>query len=135
MVTYALDASALLRLIDNEAGAEQVGSILQGLRSGRYRVLVCALHWGEVAGNLYRKKGAEIQQQIMNRFLFIGLEFVPVTPEQAIRAAILKSDLKIPYADAFGVELAESLPCTFVTADYDLKPAVPRVKILFLPRK
>ena len=135
MVTYALDASALLRFIDKEAGAEHVRSILQGLVSGKHRVLICALHWGEVAGNLYRKKGPEVQQQVMGRFFYLGLEFVPVTTERAVRAAILKAELKIPYVDAFGVELAESTPCTFVTADYDLKPAANRAKILFLPKK
>ena len=135
MVTYALDASALLRFIDDEAGAEQVQRILGGLLSGEHRVLVCALHWGEVAGNLYRKKGPEVQRQAMERFSYLGLEFMPVTPESAIRAAILKAELKIPYVDAFGIELAENVPCTFVTADYDMKPAADRVEILFLPKK
>lgn len=135
MVIYALDASALLRFIDKEAGAEQVRSILYGRMSGKHRVLVCALHWGEVACNLYRKKGPEIQQQVMDRFSYLGLEFIPATPERAIHAAILKAQLKIPYVDAFGVELAQSLPCTFVTADYDLKPAADCAEILFLPKK
>ena len=135
MVTYALDASALLRFIDKEAGAEQVRVILQGLVSGKHRVLVCALYWGEVAGNLYRKKGLEVQQQVMDRFSYLGLEFVPATPDRAIRAAILKAELRIPYVDAFGVELAQSTPCIFVTADYDLKAAANRAEILFLPKK
>jgi len=135
MVTYALDASALLRFIDKEAGAEQVRAILQGLLSGKHRVLVCALHWGEVAGNLYKKKGTEIQQQVMGRFSYLGLELVPATPDRAVRAAILKAELEIRYVDAFGVELAQSTPCIFVTADYDLKPAANRAKILFLPKK
>ncbi len=135
MVTYALDASALLRFIDKEAGAEQVRAILQGLLSGKHRVLVCALHWGEVAGNLFRKKGPHVQQQVMDRLSYLGLELVPATPDRAVRAAILKVELKIPYVDAFGVELAQNTPCTFVTADYDLKPAVNRAKIQFLPKK
>lgn len=135
MVSYALDASALLRFIDKEAGAEDVRSILHGLLSGKNRVLVCGLHWGEVAGNLYRKRGPEIQQQVMDRLSMVGLELVSATPDRAIRSAILKAQLKIPYVDAFGIELAESTPCTFVTADYDLKPAAARAEILFLPRK
>ena len=135
MVIYALDASALLRFMDKETGTEQVRLILDGLLSGEHRVLVCALHWGEVAGNLYRKKGPEVQRQVMERFSYLGLEFIPATPERAIRAAILKAKLKIPYVDAFGIELAENVPCTFVTADYDLKPAANRAEIIFLPKK
>lgn len=135
MVTYALDSSAVLRFIDKEAGFEQVRSILEEVFSEKSRVLICAVHWGEIAGNLHRKKGIDVLQQAMSWLLQIGIELVPVSPERAVRAAIFKNDLRIPYADAFGVELAESIPCTFVTADYDLKPAAKQVEIFFLPKK
>lgn len=135
MVTYALDASAILRLLDGEAGGEEVRSILYKSTEGTAAVLVCALHWGEVACHLYRKRGGRVQEQVLARLIGLGMEIVHVSPERAVRAAILKADLKIPYVDAFGVELAESTPCAFVTADYDLKPAAKRAEILFLPRK
>lgn len=135
MVTYALDASALVRFLDDGPGAEQVGAILNGYVKGLNLVLVSALHWGEVAGVLYKRDGEKELDRILPRLASLGMKIVPATPENAVRAAIIKAELKIPYMDAFGVELAESTPCTFVTADYDLKPAVDRVKILFLPKK
>jgi hypothetical protein len=42
----------------------------------------------------------------------------------------------IPYADAFGVELAgDSTEHILVTADFDAKPAADRIRIEFLPPK
>ena len=50
--------------------------------------------------------------------------------------APIKLNRKIPYVDAFGVELAaESSDRILVTADFDLKPAIKDVKVEFLPRK
>jgi hypothetical protein len=55
---------------------------------------------------------------------------------RAAGAAILKVELGVPYADAFGVELArDSAEHVLVTADFDAKPAVGRVEIEFLPPK
>jgi predicted nucleic acid-binding protein len=135
MVTYALDASALLRFLDDESGALKVSEVLNGHVEGKCAVIVSALHWGEMAGILYKRDGGKNLDRILSRLSSLGMEMVPISQERAVRAAILKVELKIPYVDAFGVELAESVPCTFVTADYDLKPAADRVEILFLPKK
>ena len=132
---YALDSSAILRLLDNEAGASEVRRILARMTAGNVGVLVCALHWGEVAGHLLRMKGAELQEQVLSRIAGLGIEIVPVSAERAWRAAMLQVELNIPYISAFGVELAEGTPCTFVTADYDVEPAAHRVQIQFLPSK
>jgi len=49
---------------------------------------------------------------------------VPATSERAVGAALIKLNRKIPYVDAFGVELeASSSGQVLVTADSDLKPA------------
>ena len=56
--------------------------------------------------------------------------------ERAVRASLIKLKRKIPYVDAFGVELAaESPDRILVTADFDLKPATKDIKIEFLPTK
>jgi predicted nucleic acid-binding protein len=135
MVTYALDASALLRFLDDESGALKVSEILNRHVEGKCAVIVSALHWGEMAGVLYKRDGGKDLDRILSRLSGLGMQMVPVTQERAVRAAILKADLKIPYADAFGIELAQNVPCTFVTADYDLKAAANRAEILFLPKK
>ena len=135
MVTYALDASALLRFLDSEAGADEVEDILNAHLSGTHAVVVSAIHWGEVLGVIYRRNGERALNRVLTLLGDLNLNVVPVTAERAARAAKLKVELKIPYADAFGIELAESTPCTFVTADYDLKPAANRAEILFLPKK
>ena len=135
MVTYALDASALLRFLDDEAGSLKVSEILNLHVEGDCAVIVCALHWGEMAGILYRRDGRKELDRVLSRLSSLGIEMIPASQERAVRAAILKVELKIPYVDAFGVELAENVPCTFVTADYDLKLAANRAEILFLPKK
>lgn len=134
--TYILDASAILRFLDKEAGYERVREILRNHSLGSCQAVVCALHWGEVALTLARRHGPVFQAQIVGELLSLGLEIIPATGERAVRSALLKARLGIPYVDAFGVELAcDSPEHCFVTADFDVKPAVGEVQIEFLPTK
>lgn len=136
MVTYVLDASAILRYLDGGPGSERVAEIIKGHLSGRCNVAVSALHWGEVAGVVCKVHGRAAVDLVLSRLLAFAFGRVDVTPEQAVRAALIKIDRKIPYADAFAVQLASESPeRVLITADFDLKAAAHDVKIEFLPRK
>ncbi len=136
MVTYALDASAILRYLDGEAGADRVSEIIKGHIAGTNEVVVSAIHWGEVAGKVFQRYGSQTLDAVLSRLLSFGFEIVPVTADRAVKSAIIKVEKKIPYADAFGVDLAGDSPeHVFVTADFDVKPAEQDVRIEFLPRK
>jgi predicted nucleic acid-binding protein len=136
MVTYALDASAVLRYLDGEAGAARVAEILKEHIAGRDRAVMSAIHWGEVAGVTCKAHGREAVDLVVSRLHSFGLEIVPATAERALRAALIEVRRKISYADAFGVELVSEAPeHILVTADFDLKATAHDVKIEFLPRK
>jgi len=136
MVTYVLDASAILRYLDREAGFDRVSQIINGHLAGLDRVVMSAVHCGEVAGVICRNHGRATVDLALARLFAFGFEIVPATAERAIRAALIKVERNIPYADAFGVELASGSPeHVLVTADFDLKAATRDVKIEFLPKK
>lgn len=136
MVTYVLDASAILRYLDNEAGAERVATIIKFHIAGAARVMVSDIHWGEIAGVIYKRHEAQTAASAMSRLDEFALESAPVTRERAVNAAIIKAKMGIPYADALGVELAsDSAEHVLVTADFDVMPAANLVQIEFLPVK
>jgi predicted nucleic acid-binding protein len=136
MVTYVLDASALLRYLDDEAGAERVEQIIKGHIAGKNHVAMSAVHWGEVAGVVWKRHGEAGKGVALSRLSAFGIEVVPVTGERAVNSAMIKQERKIPYADAFGVDLAADSPeHVLVTADFDVKPAKQDVRIEFLPLK
>ena len=135
-MTYALDASAILRYLDGEAGSQRVAEIIKGHLADRHKAVVSAIHWGEVAGVTAKAHGHRAVDLVLSRLLSFGFEIVPATAERAVRAALIKVNRTIAYADAFGVELASDSPeHVLVTADFGVKAAARDVKIEFLPRK
>jgi predicted nucleic acid-binding protein len=136
MTVYVLDSSALLRYVDDEAGAERVEQLLGDFVAGLVDVRVSAAQWGEVAGNLRKRMGPSEELRILSSLLPSEVEIVPLSGDRAVRAAGLKIDRKVAYADAIALELATSFQDhVLVTADYGFKDVADLACIEFLPLK
>lgn len=136
MIVYVLDSSALIRYIDNESGADRVNAIIKACVSGRAEVCVSAIQWGEVAGNIRKRLGAQSEAGILGTILPSEAEIVAASGERAVRAAGLRVDRKIAYADAFALDLAMDSPeHILITADYGFKDVADLARIEFLPAK
>jgi predicted nucleic acid-binding protein len=136
VTVFVLDASAVLRFIDNEAGGNRIAEILQARMDQTAEVAIPAIQWGEIAGRVRKRLGATGQDYAMKMLSEFYPRIVPATGERAVRAAEIKQDRKLPYADAFAIELAMDSPDhVLVTADYDFKAVADLAQIEFLPLK
>ena len=86
---------------------------------------------------MLRKRVGEVEQKkVLQHLLEINFRVVAATAERAVRAAEIKVDLKLPYADAFALDLAmDSADHVLVTADFDFKAVADLARIEFLPAK
>jgi len=137
---YVLDASAILRFTDKEAGFDRVRDLFVRAAQGQVELLLSAVNWGEIVGALYKRAG-RLSDRMNIGSLAANLASLPVTivaadKDLAENAAIFKYDFKVPFVDAFAGSLALRENATLVTADYDFK-SVPTgtIKIEFLPAK
>ena len=136
MTAYVLDSSALIRYIDNEPGAARIEKILRDCADRQAGLSISAIQWGEVAGNLRKRFGAPEENTVIANLLPSEAEIVAASSERANRAAELRVDCGISYADAFAVELALGSPeHVLVTADYGFKSVEDLIRIEFLPSK
>lgn len=135
-MTYILDASAILRFLDNEAGADRVEAVMDDCMDGKCHVAISAVNWGEVATTLFKRQGPQNFEITLHELKSLGIEIVDATEERSVKSGLIKGQKKIPYADAFGIELTASIPnSVLITGDFDAKPAAREVKIEFLPKK
>jgi predicted nucleic acid-binding protein len=136
VTVFVLDSSSVLRYIDNEAGADRVNAIFKACVKHQARMCIPALQWGEIAGELRKRLGAADGKRALESLMPLELDVVPADEERAVRAAALRVDHKIPYADAFAFDLAmDSQHHILVTADYDFKAVADLARIEFLPIK
>jgi ribonuclease VapC len=76
---------------------------------------------GEVANIVERRWGKEKLYQVLGTLEATELEFVPVERELALRAAGIKAEHPIAYADAFAAALAARESFVLVTGDPEFK--------------
>lgn len=135
MVTYVLDASAVWRFIDHEAGAERITTIFTQAKLGLVRTVISAIHYGEIVGIAYKRGGSHHVDQVISELKNLDMLVISVDEARAAQSAIFHASLKIPYADSFALELASQPEHVLVTADYDFKLAPHSIAIEFLPTK
>jgi uncharacterized protein with PIN domain len=126
----------MLRYIDDEPGADRVEAIFKVCLQRQGKMCISALQWGEIAGRLRKRLGPLTATRVLETLLPPEMEVVAATGERAIRAATLRLDRKIPYADGFALDLAmDSAEHILVTADYEFKAVADLAAIEFLPGK
>ena len=136
MTTYVLDASAVLRFFDREAGCERVAEVLSQAMARKAGVAVSAIQWGEIVGAVRKKRGVVAELRAMGILCRFPLQIVDATAEHAMHAAEMKVDRKIAYADAFAATLAMELQeSVLLTADYGFKALEDLIPIEYLPQK
>lgn len=81
MITYALDASALLCLVQNEPGAARVAAVLSESK-------MSSVNFSEAAANLL-EKGADANT-VIPLLLALGLDNAPFEQSDAVSAAKLR---------------------------------------------
>jgi len=96
--------------------------------------MMSAVNWGEVYYGLVKRIGINKTESALNRTLETApLVLIAVTGEDAVRAARLKAQYNLPYADAFAAALTGSQH-VLVTADVDHFTRVPKLRLLKLPQ-
>ncbi|NOU23012.1 MAG: type II toxin-antitoxin system VapC family toxin [Methyloglobulus sp.] len=115
--TYVLDACALLRLAQDEPGAERVAEILAGAASGDARVLLHQINLGEVVYRIGKQFGWLVAERKRGEISLLPIEIVAFTEEIFWQAVRLKASYPMSYADCFAAALAIKEQAVLLTSD------------------
>ncbi len=119
--SYVLDSFAVLTLLNDEPGSDQVAALLRQAQAEDVRLLMTWINVGEVAYIVERRWGERQMYEALAMLEATALEIVAVDRELALAAARIKAAQPIAYADAFAAALAQRLGATLVTGDPEFK--------------
>jgi predicted nucleic acid-binding protein len=133
MRANVLDANALYRFLTNGPGADVVAETFRQAATAATPVMMSVINFGEVYYTVAKHIGlAKADKLLSDAVEKIGLNIVDVNREAATRAARLKVQYGLPYADAFAAQVAGNRH-VLVTSDYDHFKRVPKLRMLKLP--
>ncbi|MCF7967294.1 MAG: type II toxin-antitoxin system VapC family toxin [Methylobacter tundripaludum] len=114
---YVLDACALLRLAQDEPGADQVAEILGAAQAGSCRVLMHQINLGEVVYRISKGFGWTVAERKQAEIGLLPIETVAFSNEIFWAAVKLKAHYPMSYADCFAAALAMKEKAVLLTSD------------------
>ena len=119
MVTYVLDACAMLAALSNEPGADVVDEVYEKAASGRAKLTMHKVNLLEVYYDLFRTYGKERADEVYSEIKNLPIHiFHEVTDEVFFTAGRLKVAYKISLADSFALAQAAVIGGELLTADH-----------------
>jgi ribonuclease VapC len=118
---YLFDSHALLAFFQNEEGAEVVAGIMHKAEKESLDRLICVINLGEIVYVTKRRFGDTKKLEIIARIHQLGLRILPVPESIVFRAAEIKADYPISFADCFALACSEEYSAVLVTGDPDFK--------------
>lgn len=124
---YVLDSYAVLAVLADEPGAQQVADLLLAETGPLY---LSAINLGEVYYIIARRHGEEAAEQVSRAIhQEERLTIMEATWPRIKAAARLKAAGGLSYADAFALGLAQELNAPLVTGDPELYRAAGRLNV------
>ena len=119
----ALDASAVVAFLRDEAGSDRVAAALERARDDGERHLICAVNWAEVVYIAAAREPERLSTPALIGLLdSLPVKVVPADRDMALGAAYLKHRHGLALADAFAAALALEAGVPLMTADADFDP-------------
>ena len=129
---YLFDSHALLAFFQEEKGTEVVAKILRRALKQRLDRLICVINLGEIIYMTKRRFGDNKKVEILGRVHQLGFKILP-TPEALVyKAAELKADYPISYADCFALACALEQSAILVTGDPEFKKVAHLINIQWI---
>jgi predicted nucleic acid-binding protein len=126
---YLFDSHALLAFFQNEEGAEIVAEILQRAMEKGLDRLICVINLGEIIYVTKRRFGDSKKLEVLARVHQLGLKVLSVPENLVFKAAEIKAQYPISYANCFVLACAMEHSARVVTGDPDFKKIAHLVSI------
>jgi ribonuclease VapC len=132
MKSYVMDSCAMIAFFENEPGADKVAAVLDELMEQRAKAFMSVINWGEIYYNTMRIQGIETAEEVIAQFKKYPIELVPADQSLTYKAAKLRGEYKIAYADCFAAALSSKLRAPVITGDPEFKKLEPGISIQWI---
>lgn len=129
---YLFDSHALLAFFQKEKGAEIVANILRESMEQQLDQLISVINLGEIIYMTKRRFGDQKKVEILGRIYQLGLKILPAPEALVFKAAELKAEYPISYADCFALACAQEYSAILVTGDPEFRKVVHLVSIQWI---
>ena len=110
-----------MKYYQDETGADKVEKLLRSAQRGLLTAFMSEINLGEVYYLTIRRTGLEPVREYLERLLNLPIKIISPSSELIMRAAEIKVQYAISYADCFATATEEKLSASIITGDPEFK--------------
>jgi ribonuclease VapC len=110
-----------LKYYQDETGADKVEKLLRSAQRGLLKASMSEINLGEVYYLTIRRIGLDLAKENLERLSNLPIKIIPPSSDLIMRAAEIKAQYAISYADCFAAATAEKLSASIITGDREFK--------------
>jgi len=130
-----LDTSALFTLIEEEAGVEEVESLIQAALEDQYLLFVSVVAVTELFYISVQEQGKAVATERLNLFNDLPIQIVEMTADLIEMIGLIKAHHSVSFADSCIAGLAQSLSAELVHKDPEYEQLAHLITLNTLPYK
>jgi ribonuclease VapC len=115
------DSFAILKYYQDEIGADKVEKLLRSAQRGLLKAFMSEINLGEVYYLTIRRAGLDPAKENLERLLNLPIKIISPSSDLILKAAEIKAQYAISYADCFAAATAEKLSASIITGDPEFK--------------
>lgn len=127
-----LDSWAVLAFFENEPSGQKAADIIADANEQGISLLMSAVNAGEVWYITARQTSDAQADQLIREVEKLGIEIVAADWNMAREAAMIKSRVKMSYADCFAFALTKLHQAELITGDPEFKQLERQIKIRWI---
>ncbi|MBC7589105.1 MAG: type II toxin-antitoxin system VapC family toxin [Chitinophagaceae bacterium] len=124
MAHFVLDSYAMLAYFRGEVGGEQIEKLLNETVAGKHTLHMTCINAGEVYYMAYRNYGANKAALVWKALHQFPIHIIEVDMIFTLKAANIKAQHKLSFADAFAAALTITKKATLITGDNEFDSLV-----------
>lgn len=121
-----------MAFFQKEKGAGIVAKILRNAEKLSLNRLICVINLGEIIYMTKRRFGDQKKVELLGRVHQLGFKILPVPESLVYKAAELKAEYPISYADCFALACTLEQSAVLVTGDPEFKKVAHLVRIKWI---
>ncbi len=121
MKSILFDSYAILKYVEDEAGADQVERLLRSASEDSTKAYMSEINLGEVYYLTIRRIGLQAAKAHLEQVRQLPIQVVSPTTDLIMRASEVKAEYAISYADCFAVATALEYAAAIITGDPEFK--------------
>ena len=120
-IVRLLDSFALIKYFEAEPGGDRIRQYFDQAHRHQETLLICELNVGEVFYIIARKHGLSRAEEILTTLSTLPLKTIPVSWEVVLKAARLKAQHALSYADCIAAACAMNHQAVLLTGDPEFR--------------